>query len=51
MEQLGGDTVWVNAGCVEGVDWSAFTVEQYWDGKNDEWEKGPAKTPYVGGFP
>lgn len=51
VEIMGGHISSVNAGCVEGVDWSEYTTDTYWDGLNDAWmTKGPGKKPYPFGF-
>jgi hypothetical protein len=50
VEQMGGDIASVNAGSMQGVDWSEYPVDRYWDGLNDAWEKGTRDKPYPFGF-
>lgn len=45
LEEVGGDYVSVNVNTLDDVELTELTVV-YWDGRHDEWQKGPRKTPW-----
>jgi len=45
LEQLGGDYVSVNVNCLDGVDPAKLDLV-YWDGRHDNWQAGPRKSPW-----
>ena len=45
MDVLGGDYVSVNLNCIDGLDPSLLDVI-HWDGRHNNWQGGPRKTPW-----
>lgn len=45
LPELGGDYVSVNLLALDDIDPSTIEVV-YWDGRNNNWEAGPSKTPW-----
>jgi hypothetical protein len=45
LEEVGGDYVSVNLHCIDAIDPGTLTI-QYWDGRHENWEKGPRATPW-----
>ena len=45
LAELGGDYVSVNLNALDDIDPQTVDVV-YWDGRHNNWEAGPAKTPY-----
>jgi hypothetical protein len=45
LAEIGGDYVSVNLNCIDGLDPSLLEVV-YWDGRHNNWEAGPSKTPW-----
>jgi hypothetical protein len=45
LAELGGDFVSVNVNTLEGVEPTELELV-YWDGRHDNWQIGPRKTPF-----
>jgi hypothetical protein len=45
LAELGGDYVGVYLNALDDIDPAEIEVS-YWDGRHDNWEAGPRKTPY-----
>jgi hypothetical protein len=45
LAEIGGDYVSVNLNCIDGLDPSSLDVV-YWDGRHNNWQAGPRKTPW-----
>jgi hypothetical protein len=45
LAELGGDYVSVNLNCLDEIDVAELKLS-YWDGRHDNWEGGPQKTPW-----
>jgi hypothetical protein len=46
LEEVGGDYVSVNLNCVDELELKDLHVV-YWDGRHENWEKGPRDTPWA----
>lgn len=45
LAEVGGDFVSVNLNCLDDIDPRDVSVV-YWDGRNDNWQAGPADKPW-----